>query len=209
MKKIQIDDCICHSRIKNHFKIKNDILSEIDKSSDGNLTQNDSFYTDSISKLDCIKSSDTERPWVKIFVSEFYEDVKEIISSMCYYKISLKNVWYQQYLEGDTHGWHIHDDHFTDVYYLEFPDGCSQTEIISPYNLKAVKIDVSEGDFVVFPAHFIHRGLPNGIKRKTIISYNFSADQSPMEDRNSLDLDTIKRVNPNIQWWCNIRPPQN
>ena len=114
------------------------------------------------------------------------------------HKISLKNVWYQQYLEGDTHGWHIHDDHFTGVYYLEFPDGCSQTEIISPYNLKAVKIDVSEGDFVVFPAHFIHRGLPNGIKRKTIISYNFSADQSPMEGRNSLDLDTIKKVNPNL-----------
>ena len=34
MKKIQIDDCICHSRIKNHFKIKNDILSEIDKNKD-------------------------------------------------------------------------------------------------------------------------------------------------------------------------------
>ena len=198
MKKIQIDDCICHSRIKNHFKIKNDILSEIDKVDDNNLNSVDSYQTDSISKLDWIKSSDTERPWVKIFVPEFYEDVKEIISSMCYHKISLKNVWYQQYLEGDTHGWHIHDDHFTGVYYLEFPEGCSQTEIISPYDFKAVKIDASEGDFVVFPAHYIHRGLPNGNKRKTIISYNFSADGSPINDKCSLDTNQIKKVNPNI-----------
>ena len=198
MKKIQIDDCICHSRIKNHFKIKNDILSEIDKVDDNNLNSVDSYQTDSISKLDWIKSSDTERPWVKIFVPEFYEDVKEIISSMCYHKISLKNVWYQQYLEGDTHGWHIHDDHFTGVYYLEFPNGCSQTEIVSPYNFKAVKIDASEGDFVVFPAHYIHRGLPNGNKRKTIISYNFSADGSPIDDKCSLDTNLIKKVNPNI-----------
>ena len=209
MKKIQFDDCICHSKIKNHFKIKNEILSEIDKCDDDNLNDVDSYYTDSISKLDWNKSSDTERPWVKIFVPEFYKDVKEIISSMCYHKISLKNVWYQQYLEGDTHGWHIHDDHFTGVYYLEFPDGCSQTEIISPYNLKAVKIDVSEGDFVVFPAHFIHRGLPNGIKRKTIISYNFSADGSPIDGKCSLDTNKIKKVNPNISWWCNVTPPQN
>ena len=209
MKKIQIDDCICHSKIKEHLEIRDSILSEIEKSSDGNLEQKDSFYTDSISKLDWDISDKLDRPWVKIFLPVFIKNLEEVITSIGYAKVAIKNIWYQQYLEGDTHGWHIHDDHFTGVYYLEFPDGCSQTEIISPYNLKAVKIDVSEGDFVVFPAHFIHRGLPNGIKRKTIISYNFSADQSPMEDRNSLDLDTIKRVNPNIQWWCNIRPPQN
>ena len=209
MKKIQIDDCICHSKIKEHLEIRDSILSEIEKSSDGNLEQKDSFYTDSISKLDWNISDKLDRPWVKIFLPVFIKNLEEVITSIGYAKVAIKNVWYQQYLEGDTHGWHIHDDHFTGVYYLEFPDGCSQTEIISPYNLKAVKIDVSEGDFVVFPAHFIHRGLPNGIKRKTIISYNFSADQSPMEGRNSLDLDTIKKVNPNIQWWCNIRPPQN
>ena len=185
------------------------MLSEIDKCDDDNLNSVDSYQTDSISKLDWIKSSDTKRPWVKIFVPEFYEDVKEIISSMCYHKISLKNVWYQQYLEGDTHGWHIHDDHFTGVYYLEFPNGCSQTEIVSPYNFKAVKIDASEGDFVVFPAHYIHRGLPNGSKRKTIISYNFSADGSPIDGKCSLDTNKIKKVNPNISWWCNIEPPQN
>ena len=198
MKKIQIDDCICHSKIKEHLEIRDSILSEIDKSSDGDLEQLDSFYTDSISKLDWNKSTDVNRPWLKIFLPVFLENLQEVIASIGYAKAVIKNVWYQQYLEGDTHGWHIHGEHYTGVYYLEFPEGCSQTEIVSPYDFKVEKINVVEGDFVVFPAHCIHRGLPNTIKRKTIISYNFSIDASPIEGRNSLDLGKIKKVNPNI-----------
>ena len=198
MKKIQINDCICHSKIKEHLDIRDSILSEIDKSSDSDLKQKDSFYTDSISKLDWNKSADLERPWLKIFLPVFIENLKEVLISIGYAKSIIRNVWYQQYLEGDTHGWHIHGEHYTGVYYLEFPEGCSQTEIVSPYNFKVEKIDVVEGDFIIFPAHFIHRGLPNTKKRKTIISYNFSIDGSPIEGRTSLDLDTIKKVNPNI-----------
>ena len=192
MKKIQIDDCICHSKIKNHFKIKDDILSEIDKCDDDDLNAVDSYHTDSISKLDWNKSSDTERPWVKIFLSEFCEDVKEIISSMCYYKISIKHMWYQQYLEGDTHGWHIHGQHYTGVYYLEFPEGCSKTEICSPFNLNKKQIDVKEGDFIVFPAHFIHRGLPNKTMRKTIVSFNFDVIANTNVGLPALNLDLLK-----------------
>ena len=198
MKKIQIDDCIVHGKIKKHLEIKDSILSEINKTSDGDLKQKDSFYTDSISKLDWNKSADIERPWVKIFLSVFLKNLQEAISSIGYTQAVIKNVWYQQYLEGDTHGWHIHGEQYTGVYYLEFPEGCSQTEIVSPYNFKVEKIDVVEGDFIIFPAHCIHRGLPNTKKRKTIISYNFSIDATQIEGENLLDLDRIKKVNPNI-----------
>ena len=198
MKKVKINDCICHSRIKEHSEIRDLILSEIDKSSDDSLNQVNSLYTDNISKLDWEMSDNLERPWLKIFLPVFLESLKEVIASLGYYRVSIKNVWYQQYLEDDTHGWHIHDDHFTGVYYLEYPEGCSQTEVLSPYNLKATKIDAIEGDFVVFPAHYIHRGLPNKKKRKTIISYNFSAQGSPVNNKHGLDLDLIKKINPNI-----------
>ena len=198
MKKILIADCIVHGKIKKHLEIKDSILSEINKTSDGDLKQKDSFYTDSISKLDWNKSADIERPWVKIFLSVFLKNLQEAISSIGYTQAVIKNVWYQQYLEGDTHGWHIHGEHYTGVYYLEFPEGCSQTEIVSPYNFKVEKIDVVEGDFIIFPAHCIHRGLPNTKKRKTIISYNFSIDATQIEGENLLDLDRIKKVNPNI-----------
>ena len=182
MKKIQIDDCICHSRIKNHSQIKDKILSEIDKCDDNSLKFNQFYinsYTeekvtaDSISKLDWDKSEDEERPWVKIFLPEFCEDIKEIFSSMCYTGVNIKQVWYQQYLEGDTHGWHIHGHHFTGVYYLEYPEGCSKTEVCSPFSLKAEQMDTVEGDLIIFPAHYIHRGLPNSDIRKTIVSFNF------------------------------------
>ena len=198
MKKIQIDDCICHSKIKEHSKIRDSILSEIDKSSDGDLEKKDSFYTDSISKLDWNMSDKLNRPWLKIFLPAFTKNLQEIIANLGYFRAVVNDVWYQQYLEGDTHGWHIHDDHFTGVYYLEFPEGCSQTEVISPYNMKAVKINATEGDFVVFPSHYIHRGLPNTKKRKTIISYNFSIDGGSIEGSNPLNLDMIKKINPNI-----------
>ena len=198
MKKIQIDDCICHSKIKEHLEIRDSILSEIEKSYDGDLTQDDSFYTDSISKLDWNISDKPDRPWLKIFLPVFLENLQEVIANIGYAKAVIKNVWYQQYLEGDTHGWHIHDDHFTGVYYLEFPEGCSQTEVVSPYDFKAVKINATEGDFIIFPSHYIHRGLPNTKKRKTIISYNFSIDATPIEGGNLIDLDRIKKVNPNI-----------
>ena len=174
MKKIQIDDCICHSRIKNHSQIKDKILSEIDKCDDNSLRYDWESGSYNISKLDWDKSEDEERPWCKIFLPEFCEDIKEIFSSMCYTGVNIKQVWYQQYLEGDTHGWHIHSHHFTGVYYLEYPEGCSKTEVCSPFSLKTEQMDTVEGDFIIFPAHYIHRGLPNSDIRKTIVSFNFN-----------------------------------
>ena len=192
MKKIKIDDCICHSKIFNHYEIKDKILSEISKCNDGKLDSVNGYYTDIISKLDWNKSDDFDRPWVKIFIPEFTEEIKEIISSMCYNKIIIKQIWYQQYLDGDTHGWHIHGQHYTGVYYLEFPNGCSKTEICSPFNLSKKQIEVKEGDFIVFPAHFIHRGLPNKIMRKTIVSFNFDVIANTKDGLPALNLNLLK-----------------
>ena len=191
MQKIEISDCICHSKIKNHLEIRDKILSEIDKCTDDYLQADNSYYTDSISKLDWNNSSDPERPWAKLFLAEFGEDIKEIISSMCYNRINLRSVWYQQYLEGDTHGWHIHGEQFTGVYYLEFPKGCSKTEICSPFNLKKYQIDADEGDFIVFPAHYIHRGLPNNKIRKTIVSFNFNIITNTEDGLHPLNLNLL------------------
>ena len=60
-------------------------------------------------------------------------------------------------------------------------------------NMGKIKgIKVKEGDFIVFPAHWIHRGSPNGSSRKTIISWNFDAIQD------SIDLSKIKGGKPYI-----------
>ena len=194
MEKIQIDDCICHSKIKEHLKIKDSILSEISNNIDEKLEIKDGYYIDSISKLDWYNCRDFTRKWVNIFMPLFTDELIKIMKSMAYNQIELYQVWYQQYLEGDRHGWHIHGNHYTGVYYLEFPKGCSKTEVCSPFNFNKKQIDVQEGDMIVFPAHFIHRGMPNLKSRKTIISFNFDviASQVDQTDRPCLNLKLIE-----------------
>ena len=132
MKKIKFTDAICQLKMINHDMIRDLILSEISKTSDGK-EDNDSLYSrDSVSKLDWDRSKDISRPWVRLFVPNFLETIEEFIRSMAYKKIELEDVWYQQYEKNDCHGWHIHGEHYTGVYYLEFPKGCSYTEFYSP-----------------------------------------------------------------------------
>jgi len=197
MKKIEISDCICHGKVEKHSLIRDKILKEISYTEDGSLKEKDSYYYDSIAKLDWDLCKDFTRPWTEIFVPEFIDTVIPMISSMGYTSIHIVDMWYQQYMEGDTHGWHIHGQHFTGVYYLEYPEGCSKTEVCSPFNLKAKQMDTVEGDLIIFPAHYIHRGLPNNDLRKTIISFNFDLLVDPIDNVPVLYIDKIRNANPN------------
>ena len=191
MKKIKFNDCICHTKLKGHSEIKDLILSEIDNTDDEVLKTVSSYYSDNISKLDWSKAENFERSWTKILLPNFFETMDEVIGSMAYKGIRLVSMWYQQYSVGGTHGWHIHGQHFTGVYYLEHPEGCSKTEICSPFDLKSQTVDIVEGDCIVFPAHWIHRGQPNTGNRKTIVSFNFDLIFDPIEGENMLDLNML------------------
>ena len=54
------------------------------------------------------------------------------------------------------------------------------------------QIDVVEGDFIVFPAHCIHRGLPNKKIRKTIVSFNFDIIANTEDGLPALNLNLLK-----------------
>ena len=56
---------------------------------------------------------------------------------------------------------------------MEYPEGCGKTRVSSPYNLEGHDVDAVEGDIIIFPAHWVHRGSANNKDRKTIISFNF------------------------------------
>jgi len=175
MKKIRVDDCVCHGKLIDHIKVKDRILKEIEKDycteSSG---QDDSFMVcDRVSKLDWTKKNDGTRPWVKIFLPNFEATINNFIKNLGYETYFIDAIWYQQYLEGDTHGWHTHGKSYTGVYYLEFPDKSSRTELYSPFNFKKHTIKAKEGDIIIFPSHWIHRGPRNPSKRKTIVSFNF------------------------------------
>ena len=175
MRKIRIDDCICHSKIEGHKTLKNNLLDKINTTPCTKLLINDSYYKDSITRLDFDYGSDMNRPWIKEFLPHFTTALHKITEEMGYIGLDLDNMWFQQYYKEDTHGWHIHGRHFTGVYYLEYPRRSGKTEICSPYSMRPQCINASEGDLIIFPAHWIHRARPNKTERKTIISFNFDA----------------------------------
>ena len=189
MKKLILKDYIYHSRVKEHSNIKDFILDEI-RNGEESLKITDDYYNDSITKLDWTESEDFKRPWVKFFLPCFSNAVTEFLNDSLYKGIKLKDMWFQQYQVGGTHGWHIHGSHYTGVYYLEYPKKSSRTQLIFPFNNKFQKINVSEGDIIIFPSHILHRGLPNKSERKTIISFNFDilCDE--------IDIDKITDLSP-------------
>ena len=180
MYKVEFSDCLIHTRVKGHLEIRDRMLKQIAEVEEESLCVKDEYYTDSIAKLDWHNAKDFNRAWVRTFERHYKETIGEAIESMAYTAADMKSIWFQQYLEDGGHGWHIHGQHYTGVYYLEYSDGCGKTEICSPYNLKRMQVDVKEGDMIIFPAHWIHRGTTNGKNRKTIISFNFDiiADKS-------------------------------
>lgn len=182
MDKILLKDFIFKTKIKDHFLIKKSILDEIENDNSDTLIVNDRYYSDVISKLDWDDGENCERNWVKIFLPHFYNCINEFLLETSYIDIELNKIWYQQYLTNNSHSWHIHADQYTGVYYLEFPEKSSRTQLIFPYDKSINEIDAEEGDIIFFPSHIIHRGPSNNSDRKTIISFNFSIGNDNYDD---------------------------
>ena len=140
-----------------------------------------------ISRLDWNNGSDYKnRPWVN-FVADL---MITKFNSMLEKNLGLtgarfKHLWFQQYIQNDSHQWHIHESNFTGVYYVELNDEeNNKTELISGDT--KLTPEVKEGDICIFPSFVIHRcPLIQSTKRKTIISYNFDASNLTEHQFNS------------------------
>jgi hypothetical protein len=92
-----------------------------------------------------------------------------------YKKAIIDKIWFQQYVNGNTHGWHTHGNNFTGVYYLELPNDAPKTQLVNPFSQTEIfEPDVKEGKIIIFPSYVIHRAplVSNQNLRKTIISFN-------------------------------------
>jgi hypothetical protein len=176
MKKYSIDAPYVISQFSQHCNIKSKLLSLIDSADYENLKY-DTVETD-ISKSDWSFSRDITRSWVSEIVNPLITDVKAVYSFMGYDTVLLKELWFQQYQEGSKHGWHVHGSTFTNIYYLELPNGTPKTQIVNPFNQQEIiELDVKEGDIVSFPSFIIHRAPKNNSTlRKTIVSFNLDVD---------------------------------
>jgi len=173
MEKIKLETAALLDSFKNHLQVKDKLLSLIQDSKDESINQVDDYYNDSVSKLDWSKSKNFNREWVKYILPHLQEHFNKCADVLGYQESIIHRIWYQQYLKNDTHGWHVHGDNYTGVYYVEYND-TSKTEIVNQFDQTTkYSINSKEGDIVIFPSFFIHRA-PRLIsdKRKTIISFN-------------------------------------
>ena len=156
--------------VEEHQTLKPILLDLINK--DGSPEYREGYKTDYHSDYEI---GDSPPKYKKLFVDRIVSKYNYEISNylgVLNLKKDIGDIWYQQYLKDSIHGWHVHSENYTGVYYLEYPVNAPPTELWD----NSLKIpEVSEGDVVMFPAMTPHRApmVKNDI-RKTIVSFNFN-----------------------------------
>lgn len=168
-----------------HNAIKEILLSAIEhngrKIKDDDSLDQSPLYTN-ITKTD-YNFPLTTVPYKEHFFPHLDQFLKECALEFDWTFWKVHNVWFQQYVQGSSHGYHTHTEcQFTGVYYLEFPEGSPCTDIIHPFDKLTVRqINVAEGDIIIFPSFMLHRApLITNDLRKTIISFNMSFSVTPV-----------------------------
>lgn len=161
-----------------HSNLKQQVLDLIGNSNSETLIMKDNYYSDKVNKLDWDKARDFDRLWVKLLKPNIENYLNNLAVALGYQSAIIEEFWFQQYVNGDSHGWHTHGSNFTGVYYIELDERSPKTEIIEPSRQnKKIVMDVHEGDILMFPSYVIHRApVIKDNLRKTIVSFNFILD---------------------------------
>lgn len=166
-----IDNLFFISEAKDHLKNKETLLKEIESFGTFSYTTHEQqiFNTDYHVKEGLVKYTNT---YDNIFYPIVGYHLHELKQYFNYKNFKLQIAWYQQYLKGDYHGWHNHNNCvFSSVYYLELPEGCSKTTFM--VDGKEKEIEVKEGQILTFASYLRHCSKPSKTdKRKTIIAFN-------------------------------------
>lgn len=157
-----------------HTMLKPIILDYVDTHRNDSLRQNNGYYTDSITSLDWESSIDFSRAWAKALLPSLSNFLQNTALHLGYAGSTIHQLWFQQYVKGDTHGWHVHGCNFTGVYYVELDPTSPKTELVVPFKQQSIQVpNIKEGDVLIFPSFTVHRApvLTNDL-RKTIVSFN-------------------------------------
>ncbi len=133
-----------------------------------------------ITKTDWNIASDMSREWLNYIAQPLLEELAVLYRAVGFDGLKITEIWFQQYLTGSEHGWHSHSGNFTNVYYLELPEGTPPTLLVNPYDkTQIIEVEAKEGDLLMFPSYVLHKAPINkSDKRKTILSYNIDATVS-------------------------------
>ena len=171
----RLDSIYAVADFEPHAAIKHQLLHLIDMSSAGPAVNEVDDLN--VSKVDWDSSLDMDRQWTKYFLPYIYPHEAKVFKAMGFSKFKIKEMWFQQYQDRASHGWHTHGSHFTNVYYLELPKSAAKTVLINPFTREEFTPEVKEGQTLVFPAYVIHKSPDDFFpERKTIISWNSDID---------------------------------
>ena len=158
------------SKVEDHIKNKNLLLKIIEETPRNSFNAID--HTDW--SLDEKSRGIHSEKWEKIFYPMIKSNLEETTDFLKAAKWTIIDGWFQQYVEGNYHEWHIHENcNYANVYFLELENPSHATQLYDTINNKIIDIPVCEGDLLTFPANIPHRSPKIiGQKRKTIISFN-------------------------------------
>ena len=178
MKTIAIQTPLIVTKINDHDFLKPQILSKI--KSMGTFSYRVPQHGQNIYNTDWHLSQNFNRSYAGLLNNVFRTVLSNIDSTLGFKKdigdsLDISGVWFQQYLNGDFHGWHNHPDSiYNSVYYVDLPEGTSKTTF--KINNEEVSFDVNEGDVLSFPGYLTHCSKPNETdKMKTVVVFNTSS----------------------------------
>jgi len=182
IEKISIGTYAYLTKLEQHLTIKKELLNLIEISQADRLTEK---YDDcDISRCDW-NYRFLHRNWVNFFFPILEDHLQKLARQIGYGYPKVSEIWFQQYDQNSTHGWHVHTNNWTSVYYLDLPLYAPRTQFKN-YDFIEGEFNTKEGDIITFPSSLIHRAPRNTTKyRKTIISWNMDLEIFPTnENRN-------------------------
>jgi len=162
------------TKMPDHESFKDHLLSLIDEMPHASIDNTNCTADDRITKSDWNIPDEFPRKYLNFIGPKITEVMTDSLKILNYSGLSFTKIWFQQYVVGDIHNWHVHAGcHFTNVYFVELPDKNFKTEIQTCDRSKIIDFDAEEGDIITFPSYLYHRSPRyHSTTRKTIISFN-------------------------------------
>ena len=155
---------------KEHKKILCELIDKFEQDNDTILTPDqanlDGVVMDPILSSDYFINSNLPREYRQYFYDEVIQPLVFQIGvefGLLPFEYFIHDAWFQRYLETAEHSWHTHTGcQFSNVYFLELPDGEYVTEIKGP-NGKLIEYSAKEAC-----AKALGTGLARGVFWKDI-----------------------------------------
>jgi len=157
-----------------HTIIKSNLLSEIESTTSTSYTSD----IERISNTDWDVPAEIHRPYMSTILPIILKHLDTLSTEAPYINqgkvLDITSFWFQQYLKGDYHGYHMHGfSVFSSIYFVELPNKEASTTF--DYLGNEVQLDIQEGDYILFPSAISHCSKPNKYEnRKTVISLNLN-----------------------------------